>query len=48
MAREESDGKRTPLTLPNNRKVKGSTLGWILRQCGIGRDEFLSAYRKTK
>ncbi len=45
MLREEADGTRTPLTLPNHRAIKGSTLRAILRQSGIGRDEFLAAYR---
>jgi predicted RNA binding protein YcfA (HicA-like mRNA interferase family) len=45
MVREEEDGTKTPLTLPNHRTIKGSTLRTILRQSGIGRDEFLSAYR---
>lgn len=44
MARENADGSRTPLTLPNHRTLKGSTLRTILRQSGIARGEFLAAY----
>ena len=47
MVREEPDGTRTPLTLPNHRLIKGSTLRAILRQSRIGRDEFLDAYGKS-
>ena len=44
MLRENSDGTRTPLTMPNHRRMKGSTLRTVLRQTGISRDEFLLAY----
>lgn len=47
MSREHEDGTRTPLTLPNHRTIKGSTLRTMLRQSGIGRDEFLAAYAVT-
>ena len=47
MVREESDGVRAPLTLPNHRVSKGSTLRAILRQSRIGRDEFREAYNKA-
>jgi predicted RNA binding protein YcfA (HicA-like mRNA interferase family) len=43
MVRENADGTRTPLTLPNHRRVKGSTLPTILRQSNIPRDAFLEA-----
>lgn len=45
MARNNADGTRTPLTMPNHRKIKGSTLRTILTQAGISRDEFLRAYQ---
>ena len=45
MARENPDGTRTPLTIPNHRKIKGSTLRTILTQAGIPRNEFLQMYR---
>ena len=44
MVRENADGTRTPLTLPNHRRLKGSTLRTICSQAGIPRDEFLKAY----
>jgi predicted RNA binding protein YcfA (HicA-like mRNA interferase family) len=44
MVRENPDGSRTPLTMPNHRRVKGSTLRAILTQAGISRDDFLDAY----
>ena len=44
LARDNEDGSRTPLTLPNHRLVKGSTLRTILTQSGITREEFLTAY----
>ncbi len=43
MVRENPDGTRTPLTMPNHRRIKGSTLRTILTQAGISRDEFLQA-----
>jgi predicted RNA binding protein YcfA (HicA-like mRNA interferase family) len=47
MARENPDGTRTPLTMPNHSRIKGSTLRTILTQSGIARDEFLSAYDES-
>jgi predicted RNA binding protein YcfA (HicA-like mRNA interferase family) len=44
MVRENPDGTRTPLTIPNHPTIKGSTLRTILTQCGISRDDFLNAY----
>ena len=44
MVREESDGTRTPLTMPNHRRIKRSTLRLILTQAGIPRDAFVKAY----
>ena len=44
MARENPDGTRTPLTMPNHRTIKGSTLRTILTQAGISRDDFIKAY----
>jgi predicted RNA binding protein YcfA (HicA-like mRNA interferase family) len=45
MVRENVDGTRTPLTMPNHRQIKGSTLRTILTQAGISREDFLEAYR---
>lgn len=46
MLRENVDGTQTPLTIPNHRKIKGSTLRTIITQAGISREEFLKAYQK--
>jgi len=47
LVRENADGTRTPLTMPNHARIKGSTLRTICTQAGIDRDEFLAAYAKT-
>ena len=44
MLRQNQDGTRTPLTLPNHPQIKGSTLRTICTQSGISREEFLRAY----
>ena len=46
MLRENSDGTRTPLTMPNHPTIKKSTLRTILSQATIARDEFLGVYYK--
>ena len=45
MIRENPDGSRTPLTMPNHSKIKASTLRTICTQSGISRDDFLHAYQ---
>jgi predicted RNA binding protein YcfA (HicA-like mRNA interferase family) len=47
MERENPDGSRSPLTLPNHRTKKGSTLRTILTQSHITRDDFLEAYERA-
>ena len=47
MQRENTDGIKTPLTLPNHATIKSSTLRTILTQAGIPRDEFLRVYEET-
>jgi predicted RNA binding protein YcfA (HicA-like mRNA interferase family) len=47
MARDNEDGTRTPLTMPNHRRIKGSTLRTLCVQANIPRDDFLRAYRET-
>ena len=47
MVHENPDGTRTPLTMPNHRRIKGFTLRTILRQSGISREEFLEAYEEA-
>jgi len=46
MLRENPDGTKTPLTMPNHPTIKKSTLRTILTQSRISRDEFLNAYYK--
>lgn len=47
MLRENPDGTRTPLTLPNRPHLKGSTLRTICTQAGIQREEFIRAYEQS-
>ncbi|MDC0836664.1 type II toxin-antitoxin system HicA family toxin [Limnoraphis robusta] len=47
MIRQNTDGTRTPLTLPNHKLIKGSTLRSICTQSGISRDDFLAVYNQT-
>jgi predicted RNA binding protein YcfA (HicA-like mRNA interferase family) len=44
MVRDNPDGSRTPLTMPNHPRIKGATLRAICTQCGIARSDFLQAY----
>ena len=46
MQRKNTDGTNTPLTMPNHRTIKSSTLRTILLQSGISRDDFLKAYEE--
>lgn len=47
LARTNEDGTRTPMTLPNHPRLKGSTLRAACRQAGIERDAFLVAYEQA-
>jgi predicted RNA binding protein YcfA (HicA-like mRNA interferase family) len=47
MIRDNADGTRTPLTMPNHPRIKASTLRTICTQAGIKRDDFLAAYDKA-
>ena len=47
MERKNPDGTKTPLTMPNHKRLKGIIIRVICRQCGITRDEFLEAYKKV-
>jgi predicted RNA binding protein YcfA (HicA-like mRNA interferase family) len=47
MLRLNSDGSKTPLTMPNHPHIKASTLRTICTQAGISREDFLSAYDKS-
>ncbi len=44
MVRENPDGTKTPLTMPNHDPLKGSTLRTICTQAGISREDFLDAF----
>ncbi len=46
MLRQNKDGTRTPLTMPNHSTIKSSTLRTICTQSGISRDDFLKAFYK--
>lgn len=47
MVRQNADGTRTPLTMPNHPRIKSSTLRTILTQANIARDDFLRAYEEA-
>ncbi len=47
LSRTNLDETQTPLTLPNHRVIKGSTLRAVLTQIGISRDDFLAAYDRS-
>jgi predicted RNA binding protein YcfA (HicA-like mRNA interferase family) len=47
MERENPDGSKTPLTMPNHPKKKASTLRTICTQACISRDDFIKSYEKT-
>jgi len=47
MVRDNPDSTTTPLTMPNHRTIKGSTLRTILTQVGIARDDFLKAFGES-
>ncbi len=47
MQRTNADGSNTPLTLPNHRTIKSSTLRTICTQSGISREDFIKAYNKS-
>jgi predicted RNA binding protein YcfA (HicA-like mRNA interferase family) len=44
MVRENPDGTRTPLTIPNHPTIKRSTLRTVLTQSKVSRDDFLKVY----
>ena len=47
MIRQNSDGTKTPLTMPGHPKIKSSTLRTICTKAGISREDFLRAYNQT-
>ncbi len=44
LERQNADGTVTPMTLPNHRRLKSSTLRVALMQAGIARQDFMAAY----
>ncbi|MBF0565122.1 MAG: type II toxin-antitoxin system HicA family toxin [Nitrospirae bacterium] len=44
MVRENENGSKTYLTIPNHRSTKAATLRTICTQAGIQRDAFIEAY----
>ncbi len=46
LARSNADGTTTPMTIPNHRQLKASTLRTILSQAGIDRDTLILEYDK--
>jgi predicted RNA binding protein YcfA (HicA-like mRNA interferase family) len=47
LQRRNADGTVTPLTMPNQPKIKASTLRTICRQSDISREDFLRAYQEA-
>jgi len=47
MIRENEDGSRTPLTMPNHAHLKSSTLRTICTQADVPRQDFLDAYERA-
>jgi hypothetical protein len=46
MERENADGTQTPLTMPNHKRIKASTLRAICTPAGISRADFLRAFNE--
>jgi predicted RNA binding protein YcfA (HicA-like mRNA interferase family) len=47
LERQNTDGTTTPMTIPNHRKLKSSTLRTALTQAAIAREDFLAAYEAS-
>jgi hypothetical protein len=47
LLRENADGTRTPMTLPNHLHLKGSTRRTVCAHAGISREDFLEAYEAS-
>lgn len=47
MVRDNADKTTTPLTMPNHRIIKSSTLRSICNQAGVSRDDFVRAYEAS-
>jgi predicted RNA binding protein YcfA (HicA-like mRNA interferase family) len=48
LIRNNPDGTRTPLTIPNHDRIKGSTLQTICSRAGIPRDDLLNAWDASR
>ena len=46
MIKINPDGTQTPLTSPNHKEIKSSTLQLVLRQAGISRNQFLDIFNE--
>ena len=46
LQRKELDGSSTPMTIPNHRTYRSSTLRLAIAQAGIKREEFIKVYYK--
>jgi predicted RNA binding protein YcfA (HicA-like mRNA interferase family) len=46
MVRDNVDGSKTPLTMPNHARIKSSTLRTVCTQAGIARADFMAAYNR--
>jgi predicted RNA binding protein YcfA (HicA-like mRNA interferase family) len=44
MERNNPDGTKTPLVMPNHIKINSGTLRSIVTQVGLKREEFMDAY----
>lgn len=44
LRRVNADGSVTPMTIPNHKTYKSSTLRLILTQAGVSRESFMRAY----
>jgi hypothetical protein len=47
LQRQNTDGTRTIISLPNHRRIKGATLRHICTVAAIDRDVFLAAFART-
>jgi hypothetical protein len=47
MLRQNPDGTRTPLTMPNHSHINGATLRTICRQSNISREDILRAFESV-
>jgi hypothetical protein len=47
LIRENPDGSRTPLTIPNHDRIKSSTLRTICARAAIPREDFVNAWERS-